>query len=141
MPLRFFIVPPARQGPGPVPPSGNCAVQDTVDHGFTADFQQWFGAIIRQRTQTLAQPGGICNVRVIDVVNKQRLFPVASDDPNAPPSHQLRVIARRVGSPAVTGGTSQLQMYELLSFEMGSQLARLFYEHNVEKLGQNLKTR
>jgi hypothetical protein len=86
------------------------------------------------------QPAAVCEVRVIDVVSRQRLFPLGSD-PNESVGHSMRIVAQRIGTPAAASGVSTLQAYELLAAEMGSQIAKLFYEHSVEKIGKNLQTR
>ncbi|MHC5022531.1 MAG: hypothetical protein ACYTGG_01290 [Planctomycetota bacterium] len=88
-----------------------------------------------------SQPAGVCNVRVIDIVSRQRLFPAGSVDHTESASHQMRIVAQRIGGSPVTGEVSRIQAYELLSAEMGSQIAKLFYEHSVEKIGKNLQTR
>ena len=78
------------------------------------------------------KPGASCNVRVIDVVNQTRLFPL--DQTAYTVAVQLnRVAPRQIGS---SGSIKQLT--EELTVKLGGKVAKLFYKHYTGRLGENL---
>lgn len=81
------------------------------------------------------RPQGACAVRVIDVVNKKRLFP-ADDGSNA--SHPVQVMMQEMGPEAYQSRATRNQVAELLALRIGEDTAKLFYEYNASKIGKNL---
>lgn len=83
-----------------------------------------------------AQPAGVCTVKVIDVTRGERLFPIVEDDQEdaGRAGHMLQVITPQQASEM----PSLLQSFQVLADRMGSDIAKLFYEHEAEKLGTNL---
>jgi hypothetical protein len=82
------------------------------------------------------RPQGACEVKVIDVANQARLFP----PPDAPtPSHAVRVLLPAVNEELYKSNPGRLQIYRTLAGEMGSEIAKLFYEHETKELGGQLE--
>ncbi|MHC4948009.1 MAG: hypothetical protein ACYTG1_07080 [Planctomycetota bacterium] len=84
------------------------------------------------------RPSAGVRVRVIDVERRERLFPDPSTDEVA------RVV--RPVFPAMSMGSYQtratrLAIYEMMADELGSSIAKLFYEHDPRELGRNLEPR
>lgn len=79
-----------------------------------------------------ANPIASCAVRIIDVQNKIRLFP--DEQASFPVSTSLlRVSPHRISS------AGEIRMLtEELAGELGDAIAKLFYRHNIGRLGENL---
>lgn len=88
------------------------------------------------------RPVAACRVRVIDVLNRRRLFP----DPDAPdaargPGRTLNVTLREVSEELYRSPTGIRQLEESLAVAVGIDVARLFYKHTPRELGSNLEPR
>lgn len=81
------------------------------------------------------RPFGSCRVRVIDVDNRQRLFPPEDSDDVA------RAVSTNVPQLNVElyrSTSSRNVVFEYLAQEMALDVAELFYEHEPREVGSNL---
>tara|TARA_B100000959_G_C14930405_1_gene603404 strand:- start:335 stop:985 length:651 start_codon:yes stop_codon:yes gene_type:complete len=80
-----------------------------------------------------ASPRTTCNIRVIDVKNRKRLFPT---DPAgyAVSEHMTHVTANRV-----TSSSDAKKLAEELAVKLGYSIAEIFYDHVIGRLGDNLE--
>lgn len=74
-------------------------------------------------------------VRVIDVVNRERLYPTSEDDQ---PFRLVEVLTREFSQDAYASRATRIQIYETLANELGAAIAKLFYRHETRELGQRL---
>ena len=86
------------------------------------------------------RPTASCLVKVIDVINGVRLFP-AADNPTE--AHSLNYTMSPISTDLYSrrAGIDEMKIYEMLSVEMGDQLAKLFYTHETKELGGQLGSR
>jgi hypothetical protein len=84
------------------------------------------------------RPTAVCRVRVIDVVERKRLFP-PPDSQEA--SRLLEVNTREVDPAMLRSAASRLKVYQALADETGEQIAKLFYKHEIKELGGSLEPR
>ena len=83
-------------------------------------------------------PVATFGVRVLDVVGRQRIFPVPEADD---PSHAMRVTIERLGADALRTSTHRQEVMELLARRCGERIAQLFYERDAARLGDRLEER
>lgn len=84
------------------------------------------------------RPTAICRVRVIDVAERERLYP----PPDSQEASRLVQVNIREVDPAMLRSTaSRLKVYEALAEETGGQIAKLFYKHEIKELGGSLQPR
>lgn len=82
------------------------------------------------------KPRASCRVRVIDAVNRTRLFP----DPSASePSQLVQVELPAMNPDDLRSRAARNQVGELLANRLGQQAGRLFYEWNSNKIGTSLE--
>lgn len=84
------------------------------------------------------RPSGACYVKVIDVTNRERLFPI--DDGGFPSSsgYPVQVAMREVSLERYRTTSSRRQIREQLANEIADQIAKVFYRHVPRELGRNL---
>jgi hypothetical protein len=80
-----------------------------------------------------ANPRASCNIRVVDVENNRRLFP----EGNIP--YSVSDTISHVSSNRVTSSTETRELSEELAMKLGDSIAKVFYDHKVGRLGENLK--
>jgi hypothetical protein len=83
---------------------------------------------------TLA-PSAACRVKVLDVENRQRIYPLPD---TMMPARSLVINLPPVDPALLRTRTGRLQIFEALSHETGSRIAKLFYEHEPRELGGGL---
>lgn len=83
-------------------------------------------------------PFAVCQVRVIDAVNKKRLFPGEESDL---PSVEVRAMLREVDPSVFRDRTARLKVFNELAEELGGNIAKLFYKHERVELGSRLEPR
>ncbi len=79
-----------------------------------------------------ANPVARCSVRVIDVVNNKRLFPLDQA------AYYVTSTIKRVNPHRVSSNSEIRKLAEELAEELGDSVAKVFYDHNVGRLGENL---
>ena len=79
-------------------------------------------------------PYASCRVRVVDLVEKKRKFP----DPEESPAHFVEVRLPGERSLSMNESRVRQELGERLATETGLQIARLFYDHEVDAIGANL---
>lgn len=84
------------------------------------------------------RPTAQCRVRVIDVANRQRVFPPQG---SSEPARIIQTMIREVDPEVFRTRGSLLRVNEELARSLGRDIARLFYRHEVKELGENLKPR
>jgi hypothetical protein len=77
-------------------------------------------------------------VRVIDVVNRTRLFPAGETSQDARP---VEAMLNEMDPSVFRTRSSSNQVYEDLAVAFGSEVSKLFYRHEVRELGGNLNPR
>ena len=78
------------------------------------------------------RPAATCLVKVWDAVNKTRVFP----GQNAPDTaYALQVATLPLSPDLYKSRSSLLQVYQILAEETGTQVAKLFYAHEIQELG------
>jgi hypothetical protein len=81
------------------------------------------------------QPAASCRVKVIDVPNRQRLFPGAESDSEW---RILNVAAGEAPSSMYRDQAARRRLQDMLADEVGDQVARLFYKHTPREVGERL---
>ncbi len=84
-------------------------------------------------------PRAACQVRVVDVVNRQRTFP-PGDDEDAK-SYPVSVQLRPIDPEMYRSSTSFRGLEEQLAAELSDAIAKLFYKHETRETGKNLGVR
>jgi hypothetical protein len=85
----------------------------------------------------IPRPVAACRVRVIDVENRERIFP----PPDAErPFRILEVRMREVNPDLYRSRATRYQISESLANELGDRIAKLFYRHERD-LGGRLQPR
>ena len=80
-----------------------------------------------------ASPRTSCSIRVIDVINKTRLFPTNEA------SFTVSESMKHVGANRVTSSAEARELAEELAVKLGNTIAKVFYEHTTGRLGDNLE--
>ena len=80
-----------------------------------------------------AKPVANCSVKVIDVRNRQRLFPLEGI------SYPVRAVVTNIAPSRLAGSGEVRKLSEELAENLGDEVAKLFYEHTTGRLGENLK--
>ena len=80
-----------------------------------------------------ANPRTSCSIRVIDVINKSRLFP--TDEAAFIVSESMK----HIGANRVTSSAEARELAEELAVKLGNTIAKVFYEHTTGRLGENLE--
>lgn len=82
------------------------------------------------------RPLAQCEVRVLDIENRQRVFPPADGDQSAVP---VRAATREVDPDLYRTRSGRLKVFESLADETGTAIAKLFYKHETRELGASLQ--
>jgi len=81
-----------------------------------------------------AKPVANCNVKVLNVVERTRAFPVAEE------YFPVRAVVTNI-APSRLSGTGEIRkLSEELVSNLGEAVAKLFYEHYTGRLGENIET-
>ena len=84
------------------------------------------------------RPSGACQVKVIDVANRERLFPTADDGLSGASSYPVQVAMREISLERYRTTSSRRQIREELANEIADQITKVFYRHVPRELGRNL---
>ena len=79
-----------------------------------------------------ASPRTSCAIRVIDVINKKRLFPTEEA------AFTVSESMKHVGANRVTSTAEARELAEELAVKLGDTIAKVFYKHTTGRLGENL---
>ena len=80
-----------------------------------------------------ANPIATCSLRVISVVENKRLFPTDQA------SQFVRANLKKVKPHRVSSTKELRKLAEELAEELGDAIAKVFYDHNTGRLGENLE--
>lgn len=79
-----------------------------------------------------ANPFASCQVRVIDVKNKTRVFPIETA------AYPVTAKLKRIDPHRVAGAGAVRELAEELTNQLGEEVSKLFYQHYTGRLGENL---
>ena len=79
-----------------------------------------------------ANPVASCSIRVINSVENKRLFPIAKA------AEYVSANLRRVNPHRVTSDSENRKLAAELAVELGDSIAKVFYDHNIGRLGEQL---
>ncbi|MBC8201649.1 MAG: hypothetical protein H8E86_06330 [Planctomycetes bacterium] len=79
-----------------------------------------------------ANPTASCSLRVISVAESKRLFPTDQA------SHFVRATLKKVKPHRIASNSEIRKLAEELAQELGDAIAKVFYDHNIGRLGENL---
>ena len=85
----------------------------------------------------MARPSAQATVKVIDVSGRSRLYPAPSELKGQPVATSMREVSEDLYQS--TAGRRQIE--DILAAEIGAEVAKLFYKHEVTELGKNLGIR
>jgi hypothetical protein len=80
------------------------------------------------------RPVASVDVKVIDVTNRQRVFPTGASGAGYP----VTVTGKPVDPSQFASRSSRLQIYQTLSVELGNEIAKMFYKHDYKELGERI---
>ena len=84
------------------------------------------------------QPGAAFQVKVLDIENRERLFPVP--EPDGPESLPVKSYGRTMSPELYQSRSSRIQIFETLALRVGQDVAQVFYDHRPEDvLGSRLE--
>jgi hypothetical protein len=81
------------------------------------------------------RPTAGCRLKVIDVPNRERLFPGLDSDQSWYP---VRVVSPPISPELYTSNEGRRQIESVLAVLLGDQVAKLFYRHVPDELGTRL---
>jgi hypothetical protein len=84
------------------------------------------------------RPIAACQVRVLDVVNRVRLFPAEEEQQAARP---VSVKLPPVDPSAFRTQSNRLKIHRALAEELGEEIAKIFYKHEYKDVGERLERR
>ncbi len=84
------------------------------------------------------RPVGACQVKVIDVTNRERLFPTADGGFRGSLGYPVQVAMRQVSLERYRTTSSRRSMREQLATEIADQITKVFYRHVPDELGSHL---
>ncbi len=84
------------------------------------------------------RPSGACHVKVIDVTNRERLFPTEEGGFPSSSGYPVQVAMREVSLERYRTTSSRRQIREQLANEIADQITKVFYRHVPRELGRNL---
>ena len=79
-----------------------------------------------------ADPKAGCFIRVIDVENEIRLFPTEQA------AFPVTTTLKRIDPHRIASLGERRKLEEQLAVELGDTIAKVFYRHNIGRLGENL---
>ena len=85
----------------------------------------------------LSRPSALASVKVIDVTGRSRLYP----PPSELTGQLVTTNMREVGTDLYQSTAGRRQIEDSLAAEIGAEVAKLFYKHEVTELGKNLGVR
>lgn len=85
------------------------------------------------------QPMGICKIKVIDAMNRIRLFPEIDENSQAAAAYPVHVALPRLSTELYRSASGRRKMNEQLASHMAEQIAKVFYKHVPNELGSRLK--
>lgn len=81
------------------------------------------------------RPLASAEVKVIDVVNRQRVFPAGSGTPG----WEVKTLGKPIDPTMYASRASRLQVYEALAQQLGDEVAKVFYKHEYKEVGERLR--
>ncbi len=84
------------------------------------------------------RPSGACQVKVIDVTNRERLFPTEDSGFASSSGYPVQVAMRQVSLERYRTTSSRRRINEQLANEIADQITKVFYRHVPRELGRNL---
>ncbi len=84
------------------------------------------------------RPSGACQVKVIDVENRERLFPIEDGSFASSSGYPVQVAMRDVSLERYRTTSSRRLIGEQLANEIAEQITKVFYRHVPRELGRNL---
>ncbi len=85
------------------------------------------------------QPMGVCRIKVIDAVNRTRLFPQVNEDSQAAAAYPVQVALPVLSTELYRSASGRRKMNEQLANHMADKVAKVFYKHVPNELGSRLK--
>jgi len=83
------------------------------------------------------RPIAFCHVRVIDVPQRTRVYP-AEGEQNSAASRPVQASLSEIDPALLHSPSSRLVVYQDLADELGSEIAKLFYKHEIKEIGAGL---
>lgn len=84
------------------------------------------------------RPVGACQVKVIDVTNRERLFPTADGGFRGASGYPVQVAMRQISLERYRTTSSRRSIREQLANEIADQITKVFYRHVPDELGSHL---
>lgn len=84
------------------------------------------------------RPSGACLVKVIDVTNRERLFPAEDGGFRGASGYPVQVAMRQVSLERYRTTSSRRSIREQLANEIADQITKVFYRHVPDELGSHL---
>lgn len=85
------------------------------------------------------QPMGVCRIKVIDAINRIRLFPEMDENSQAAAAYPVQVALPRLSTELYRSASGRRKMNEQLANHMADRIAKVFYKHVPNELGSQLK--
>jgi hypothetical protein len=86
------------------------------------------------------RPVSAANVKVLDVASQMQVFPAATSDAESD-GHLVQVVMSPISGEYYSQGREMFPIYEMLAEEVGTKIAKVFYEHETVELGGQLDPR
>jgi hypothetical protein len=87
---------------------------------------------------SVPRPTAACRVRLLDVVNRVRLFP---DPEGQMPSRLVNANTPPIDPGLLRSPSSRLKVHRALVTSLGKEIVKLFYKHEARELGDRLNPR
>ena len=84
------------------------------------------------------RPSGACQIKVIDVANRERLFPTQENVSRNTSGFPVQVAMREVSLEQYRTASSRRRIREDLAGKIADQVTKVFYRHVPRELGRNL---
>ncbi len=84
------------------------------------------------------RPVGACQVKVIDVTNRERLFPTPDGEFRGSSGYPVQVAMRQISLDRYRTTSSRRSIREQLANEIADQITKVFYRHVPDELGSHL---
>lgn len=85
------------------------------------------------------QPMGYCQIKVIDAVNRTRLFPITDESSQAAAAYPVQVALPKLSPELYRSASGRRKINEQLANHMADRIAKVFYRHVPNELGSRLK--
>lgn len=85
------------------------------------------------------QPMGVCRIKVIDTMNRTRLFPKMDETSQASAAYPVHVALPKLSTELYRTASGRRKINEQLANHMADQVAKVFYKHVPNDLGSRLK--